>query len=335
MIISGYPMAYQSAFRPARFVLTDVEAPEGLDVEILPATGSEVLGVKRIWGQGEFAVNVAPYVRSLLSPLPLCDKAMGVNTDRKRYAICRVSAAGVTSDVAYLTAGTVDAPTDVILSAAPDRLTIRKGEKDEITVITTGGGVTPSIIFPYGGLEYSDNIYLGNSSTGMHTFVVDEAMVASRFAGTTGLARENMREFIVMLSSGDIQIKRRYVVDATPHRGRRLAWVNRYGAIDYYTFPDTDSRTLSGGRGRILSSAGWSTVATKAEDWTSLTSDYEEGATLEWLAEILSSPRVWIVEGNKSIEVDVADGSVLFDPTLPGNMTLKVRPSAVVVSRKL
>lgn len=328
-------MAYQSAFRPALFVLDEVNAPAGLDVAILPAAGNESLGVKRIRGEGEFAVNVAPYVRAQLSPVPLCDKSMGMFVDQGRCAGCRVEADEITSDVVFLTGGQQDAPMCEILSAAPSTLTIRSGEKDEISVITGGGEVTSLLTFSHEGSEYTCDMFLPISGSGMLTFVVDQTAVALLFAETTGATPTQMGEFGVVLSDGEVDWCRHYIVDTAPHRGKQLAWVNRYGAVDYYTFPDIASRTLSGGRGRILSSAGWNTVATETTEWTLLTSQYEQSETLEWLAEIFSSPRVWMIEGNVATEVDVADGEVSFDPTLPRNMTVKVRPAAVTPSRKL
>jgi hypothetical protein len=339
MNFESYPIAYQSAFRPALFVLADVEAPNGLDVEVLPAASSNVLGVKRIYGTGQFAVNASPYISSLLAPEPLCSESMGLVFGPRRYAGCRVKAAGNTSPVAYLTAGIDNAPVGSILSAAPTTLTIRPCEKDEISVITGGGSVTPTITFFHNGSEYTDDIFLSDFGAGVLTFVVDQAAVAQKFSSRTGLDGQDMREFTVVLrltlQGGQYAyVRRKYIVDTTPHRGHRLAWINRYGAIDYYTFPDTTLRTLSGGRGRIISATGWSAISTETEDWTLLTSDYEQGSTLEWLAEILSSPRVWIIERDVATEIDVADGAVSFDPTLPGNLTVRVRPSAVSISRQ-
>jgi hypothetical protein len=339
MNIKSYPVAYQSAFRPALFVLDEVDAPHGLDVSVLSALGGEALGVKRIYGQGEFAVNIAPYARALLSPQPLCNRSIGLSADHERLAGCRVSTDGLTSDVVYLTAGTCDAPVGSILSAAPDTLIIRTGEKDEISVTTGGGSVKPIISTTHNGTEYSSEIFPIVTSSGMLTFVVDETVIAGQFAAITGLGENDMKEFTVILrlvmSGDEVSLRRHYIVDRTPHRGKRLAWVNRYGAVDYYTFPDTASRTLSGGRGRILSAAGWNAATTETEKWITLTSDYEQDPTLEWLAEILSSPRVWMIEGSVATKVDVADGAVSLDPTRPGNITVKVRPSAVAVSRKL
>jgi hypothetical protein len=339
MIISSYPAAYQSAFRPALFKLLAVDAPEGLDVEVLPATGSEALGVKRIYGGGEFVVNVAPYICPQLSPEPLYGEQMGLVLNQSCYAGCRVRVSGITTPVVFLTGGTHDAPIGAIMSAAPAKLIIRPGEKDEISVISDGGVVKPSVKFTHNGNEYTDDIFLSNYGAGVHTFVVDEAVVAQKFVSQTGLDTDRMREFTVelrltMSGGGYLYLRRHYVVDRTPYGGKRLAWINRYGVVDYYTFPIIDSRTLSGGRGCILSSTGWSAVETEAEEWTLLTSDYEQADTLEWLAELLSSPRVWTIEGDEAIEVDVADGEVSFDPSLPENITVKVRPRATVVSRK-
>lgn len=338
MNVVNYPIAYQSAFRPVPFVLGGVSALSGLDVSILPASGAAALGVKRVYGDGGIAVNVAPYVRSLLSPEPLCGQPMGMIADQRRCAGCRVSAGGYTSDVAYLTAGTEDAPANTILSASPTAMKIRPGEKDEMSVITAGAAVKPFIVFTCGGVEYTVDSMPANSGEGMHSFVVDAAAVAELFAAMTNAGPGEMDGFDVVLRvsapEGDIYLTRRYEFDAAPHNGRRLAWVNRYGAVDYYTFPAAAGQKVSGSKERITTADGVRVVASSAVESLTLVSEYEAAETLGWLGEVLSSPRVWMVEGGGITAVDVADASVGFDHALPGSLAVTVIPVAPVVSRK-
>lgn len=337
MTIESYPVPYQSAFRPAPFVLGGVAAPSGIDVSVLPASGGMPLGVKRFYGTGEIAVNAAPYVRGLLSPKPLCGEAMGMISDQRRFAGCRVSAPGITSAVVYLTAGTENAPVGTILSAAPETLRIRPGEKDEISLITAGSAVKPLVLFAHGGTDHTVDMLAANTGSGMHTFVVDAEAVADRFAAMTGAGPRDLTGFTVMLRvsmpGGDLYLTRRYEVCANRCDGCRLAWVNRFGAVDYYTFPVVAERVLSGSRERIRTAEGWRAVSTAAGGWTTLVSEYEPAETLGWLAEVFSSPSVWMVAGNSATAVDVADASAGFDPLKPGTLVVKVRPMTVTVSR--
>lgn len=339
MNVIEYPAAYQSAFRPALFVLNGVSAAEGIDVSILPASGTQPLGVKRIYGEGEITVNAAPYVRGLLSPEPLCGQSIGVTCDQRRYAGCRISADGYTSPEVFLTGGTEDAVPGRILSAAPSGMKIRPGERDEISVVAAAGAaVKPFIVFTHGGAEYTVDSLQEGSGAGMHTFVVDSGEVVRMFSEKTGAGASEMKGFTAMLrvsdSGGDTYLTRRYTFDTSPHNGRRLAWVNRYGAIDYYTFPATAEQTASGVKERIASASGIRVVAASRGESLTLESDYETAETLCWLAEIFSSPRVWSVGGGGVAEVDVADSAAGFDPMLPGRLAVKISPVTTPVSRK-
>lgn len=340
MNVIEYPKAFQSAFRPALFVLDGVKAAaDGIDVAVLPASDTNPLGVKRIYGEGRIAVNAAPYVRSLLSPQPLCGQPAGIMCDQRRYAGCRVSTAGYTSAAVYLTAGTENAPSGKILSAAPASVKIRPGEKDEFSVVSSGNTVKPFVTLTYGGGEYTVDSLSGTSGAGMHTFVVDSAEIAKLFTAKTGADPALMEGFTVTLkvseSGGETYLTRRYLFDNAQHNGRRLAWVNRYGAIDYYTFPTTARQTETGAKERIATGDGVRVVSTSSGAALTLESDCETAETLCWLAEIYSSPGVWAIEGSKFTEVDAAGSPASFDPRLPGRLMVKISPVEPAVSRKI
>lgn len=336
MKVTDYPKAYQSAFREACFTLGEVSAGGWLDVGIYTPLVAEPLGVKRIYGNGEMAVNVAPYVRALLSPEPLCGAA-GLTKAAGRTAACFISATGCTSATVRLTAGTDDAPSNTILSALPGVSKIRLGERDEISLITGGNSVRPMITFRCGGAEYTDYSFSPLAADGMITFVVDADAIGALFSSMTGADAPEMEGFTVILrvaASPDIYLSRHYEVIQASHTGLRLAWINRYGAVDYFTFPYSQGGQAGGKRECIYASGGYRTIATSSEKSETLMSGQTDAATAEWLSEIFSSPAAWSVSGNVCEKVEVAEGSAEYSPLRPCAVSVTVGPAKKPVSRK-
>ncbi len=338
MNVITYPKPYQSAFREACFVFGGVSAPSGVDISIISAAHGSVLGVKRIYAEGEASVNAAPYVRRLLSPEPLCEKSLGIYTVAARSVACRVSAGGYTSSNVSLSAGSDDAPVNSILSMAPETSKIRFGESDEISVFGDGNKVKPLITFRYDGAEYTDYSIPSHKSVGMLTFVVNADDAGALFTALIGADPSEMTEFTVSLQItvgvSDFYFERRYEVDPNASTGRRLAWINRYGAIDYCTFPYSVGGMVSGSRERIYTSGGYRTVATAAEISETLLSEPCDTDTAKWLAEIFSSPAVWTVDGGKFERVEVTGGSAEYSSARPGAVSVKIGPVMRTFSRK-
>jgi hypothetical protein len=337
MNVVAMPTGYGSAFRPACFVLEGVGAPGGVDIEIRAGGDDRLLGVKRIYSPAGASVNVAPYVRRLLDPAPMCGGAAGIHAGEARAASCYLSAPGFISPEAMLCAGTEDAPANTLLSAAPPVVKIAPGEKDEMGVIS-GGGVVVEVSFRRGEVLYVEP--MGQlDAPGSLAAVIDADAVCRAYASRTGGAEDGLTGFTVRLRlrqtgmEGRL-IERRYTMDRTLRTGRRLAWVNRYGAVDYHTFPAAEEFRSGGGRSRIETPAGYRTVATRAEQSLKLLSEPCDERTAEWLSELFSSPAVWMMRGSNFEKVEVASGEVVCSPLQPTVVSVVVSPAAVNVSRK-
>ncbi len=338
MNVISCPKAYQSAFRDACFVLDGFSTSSGVDVTISSFSQYGGLGVKRVYASGEVSVNAAPYIRRLLAPEPVCGTPLGVYLAVKRAVTCYVSAEGSNSPAVYLTGGSEDAPVDTIASASPGVLKIRMGETDELSVVTSGGRIKPLIKFRHEGVEYTDRSQIYSASTEMQAVVVNADDIGRLFTANTGAPVSEMTEFTISLEirvgSSDIYVDRRYEIDRNTGRGRRLAWVNRYGAIDYYTFPYVAGGRVSGSRGRIYTPDGYRTVATSAETAETLLSEPCDAACAGWLSEIFSSPAVWTVDGTHFEKVEVAAGSAEYPSAHPATVAVTVSPAEKPFSRK-
>jgi hypothetical protein len=338
MITVALPPRYGSAFRPACFILDEIQAPEGVDIEIRGAT-DELLGVKRIYSSSEeVSLNVTPYVRRLLAPVPMCESAAGIYVGGARTASCFLSAEGFVSEAVALCGGSEDAPVNTLLSAAPDRVKIAPGERDEMGIIS-GDRVYCDISFSKGDVSFTHQMGERNAA-GMLAAVIDTDAVCSAYASVTGGAESELREFTVRLRLDETGfqnkiVERTYTIERNASAGHRLAWVNRYGAVDYYTFPVCEEFRSEGSRTRIETPAGYRTVATTARQSLKLLSDPCDTPTAEWLSGLFSSPAVWMVRGSEFEKVEVATGKVVATPLQPTVIEVSVSPATVNVSRKL
>ncbi len=339
MRIPRFPAAYQSMFRPACFTLEDMQAAGGVDVAIHAAQTIEPLGVKRLYSATSAVVNVSPYVRRLWKPEPMVDLGAGIHPAPGRHVVCWIECGTMTSRSVVLCGGTVDADWNWLLSAAPASVRIAPGERDEMSILSEDW-VSPVVTFRRGNVTYTDNSMGQRSAEGMMTAVVDVDAVARRFSAMTGAPSAELDEFTVRLKieqAGFVNrlVERHYVVDRAERPSRRLAWVNRFGAIDYHTFPLAAEFRSRGGRTRVETSGGRRTAATSAVQSLKLTSEPCGAADAEWLSEIFSSPAVWMVEGASFSEVEVEAGEVVCSPLQPTVVEVVVSPVEAGFSRKL
>ncbi len=326
-------------FRPACYTLEDMQAAGGVDVAIHAAQKVEPLGTKRLYSATKAVVNVAPYVRTLWKPAPLVNLGAGIHPAPGRHVVCWIECGTVTSRSVVLCGGSVDADWNTTLSASPSSVKIAPGERDEISVLSEDW-VSPVVTFRRGNVTYTDTSMGQRSAEGMLTVVVDVDAVARRFATMTGARSTDLTDFSVRLKieqAGFVNrlVERHYTVDRAVRPSRRLAWVNRYGAIDYHTFPLAAEFRSGGDRTRVETSGGPRTVATNAVQSLKLLSDPCNEADAEWLSEIFSSPAVWIVDGASFSEVEVAGGEVVCSPLQPTLVEIVVSPVEGAFSRKL
>jgi hypothetical protein len=339
MEITRYPLPYQSMFRPACFTLEDMRAAGGIDIEISSVGMYGPLGVKRLYSATSATVNVAPYARRLFAPEPLCSSAAGIYSPAGRHAAVFISGGGIASPSAVLCGGTRDAEWNRLMSASPSRVAIAPGECDELSVISNDW-VSPVVTFRRGATTYTDNSMGRGGSQGVMTAVVDAGAVIQRYRTLTGGTAAELTGFTVRMrldqtGFADRVLERHYTIDRTPRTGQRLAWVNSYGAIDYYTFPAAAEFRSAGSRNRIGTSAGFRTVSTSAFRSLKLLSEPVDAAGAEWLSELFSSPAVWMVSGADFEKVEVAAGGVAVSPLEPTVVEVVVSPGVEAFSRKL
>ncbi len=358
MYVISTPAPYGSIFRSPVFRFGDATSASGIDFSVNVSGVSNTVNTKRLYPSGTASVNAAPYLRGQLRIEPLTAYSMNIGFVNSRIARCRVTADGIASPQVPLTGGTEDATPFKVLSAAPEKSVLRPGECDEIAFITGAGYVVkPFVSMRYGNALSTYSGLMPVTGDGVIAMPVVMSEVDKLFTQTTGKAAENLVEFTVSLritpsgGGSDLYLQRFYKVDRNSVGGVRLAWVNRYGSVDYHTFPESRGVVFEGNRTRIQTPDGPRTVATAAKCTETFASGPCDPATAEWLAEIFSSPAVWKVSegvsggsggsgssGNGALNtferIEIAGGKVECPPEKPSKIVVQIAPETSTPSRK-
>ena len=82
VMFSGVPDNYDSVFGPLVYTLTGIASGETVDAEVFTVGAETPVGVKRIAGGDAALVNIACYMRRLLTPVPLRGPCAGFRSTR-------------------------------------------------------------------------------------------------------------------------------------------------------------------------------------------------------------------------------------------------------------
>lgn len=91
--------------------------------------------------------------------------------------------------------------------------------------------------------------------------------------------------------------------------GVRLAWVNRYGAIDSYDFEVVAEESLELEKTSIYTETGYFTTDVAADEYTTVTTRALPSAELKAMTDLLVSDHVFMIGENGISEVDVVSDS--------------------------
>lgn len=109
--------------------------------------------------------------------------------------------------------------------------------------------------------------------------------------------------------------------------GVRLAWINRYGAIDQYNFEVIAEETTELEKTKIYTEDGYLTTELSADDYTTVTTRALPNALLRAMTDILVSDHVFLLENEKAEEVDVvSDGATTLNYGALSTLSVRFRP---------
>lgn len=120
-------------------------------------------------------------------------------------------------------------------------------------------------------------------------------------------------------------IRKRFAVTEKQQDRVRMCWLNRYGTVDYYTFSPVQRRTVSAVKNRITTGRGTRTAHVESEYTATVQSPFLPASHVGELSGIVTSPRVWLVNGLEATEVDIISGSVDIDSEGPQKLEITYR----------
>ena len=306
--LTAKPEKFSSVYRPVIYTLTKT-GTEKETVQILD--GSAVLGMKQFVTAGGIAVNVSEYYRNLIETAPVIDDSLSFVHAVKRTVTARID---VTADSSVLlTSGITDLALSTLLSNAPGPRILRPGEWDELSYLVDEQVLAGTIIVTMkNGQEIT--MQMPNSSIdGVAVLVVHYDSIAEavqlKGADPAGMAGIKIKPTLGCYDLPEVDYR---IVRSGC--GVRIAWWNRRGGIDYYTFRSDLDKSYTTERTKIKTAEGWRTVSSEVEDERNISSGGLPGFMLEWLGEIVSAPKVWLIDGDQAIPIDItSDVITTFD----------------------
>lgn len=326
MRIAKYPENYTGAFQEVIFTIDQVDPEHITQVEIYDMDDN-LLGTKRFSAGDKQTVNIGKYIADKIIVEPIYKQNSGFYKTLSRYGQAYIIVEAIAidkesgketivqnlqSEMVKITAGTVSSKPGQMLSKHWSKTEIYPGEYDEIPFIA-GSEKTSAII----------NI---NSEEGTKTITYENNAVVN---GQTGIFLININhlyntagiknndevyniEVEIKTKAGTIAKREYDVKDENPNTVR-CAWMNEYGAIDYYTFCRTQSEKIKCNKKRVYGENGYTISNSIAETTIRATSDAVTKDTYDWLSNIIASPKAWRVENDKMIPIDITNDQTEYD----------------------
>ena len=307
MKFTSIPESFMSFREPLLYAFDTQTEAHDVEVKIKNAKTDQVLGRKLLYGVVTGEVDIAPYLRQALSvelpdgveecgwvelgqQIDVVVEVAGEASPQRQFIAAKVAPQQswqlLTSQIGHRTMACDEF--DIIGYFAQPEVAV------EVVVESQGKG-TERLAFdvPSGG-QYAVVVTAKGMGEG-----VDELKVTIRVDG------EEQAQFT-------------YAIKPNLKGARRLAWLNEHLSTELYTFPLRKGVLIKAVRRHMESVWGREAAALESENELKLISAYEPKAQIEALGRILSSPKLWLVEGGKPQSVNLLTDRVM--PTPCGEM---------------
>lgn len=308
MNIQSETKPYASVFADACFTISGIDTPQ-CDVDILRYDTGRKLGTKRFRGIESCTVNVAPYMRPQFDIRPMNDFFTGVHPSGRAVS-CAIMCEEIMSEHVILTAASTELSVKKLLSDITSPRTIGRGEWDELSFIAPFALIEMNITMS-GALADASVTFSGEQlGEDMITAVVCTDDIAEMFAEQTGKQPEELECFTVEITADYTHVATVHYLVEDSDKGMRLGWVNRYGCMDYFSFPIICSRSLSVEKSRILTEKGTRTIGISQRESSVISSGYRPSDDIRAIAAILASPSVWQTDCGMLSRMEITTATV-------------------------
>lgn len=301
MDIISTPEKFSPAYGDIIYNLASNNSSQAGIVDIMDYATQLKIGEKRLKGSRDYQVNLAAYVRSRVNINPLPLKEIGITTPGGRLIFSCIRSGNNTSWAPH-TGGSVFHREHGTMSDAPAQRTICKGQQEEISIVAPGN-ILAKISFRKPDGKIKQWLNYAHSATverlvvmALNTAYMDDVLKLS------GDSLDNYEGIILNIYIEEVlRMSIEYKIEPYSCNTMRICWLNKYGAIDYFNFRNLRQEAVEIKKNRNFAFQGFQ----DSNRTITVTTPPGDREKMEWLGEIISSPKVWMAVGEKFIRVEV------------------------------
>lgn len=297
MIFKTLPQNGASWLAPLLYNLEFDLLQERVEVEIYDKLSSAKLGRVILHNVTTAEIDIAPYIRSyrLNRPLDKQTKIISRSADACRIVL-RVK--GEESESRLFFRSAICGISHKILSRITSNGTVAMGEVIRLTVMAEQS-VNLVVIRPSeGGIE-------------PYSYLTDG--IPCEVAIPINVAAEGEYIQVRITCDGEYLGLYRYRVVERDSSAVRLAWVNPSGGMECYTFPQSVKRSLAVKSEDVEGECGWYRRVTASCVVRRLRMIGATQDEVDWVLEVLLSPKVYRCDGWESISVQLLTDTLTYD----------------------
>ena len=259
---------------------TESVEPQSFEVEIIDAMTEEVIATQQLNKVLNVEINIAPYISTFgeYAPTHTSHSALyEAPTAAYRIRIGNVESEDVVVSINAVSCEVLPA----IITSQPLLRRISYGECDELLIMAEYGDVVEATISADNGEMLTLESHITTAPLRL-------------CISTEDFGKDIQTMDIRLTCNGEEFGQLHYDVVVARKGAVRLAWLSESGAIERYTFPISHTSKREVEKSYIRTCNGPQAISGKTAVELSVASRYEPSATVEALAEIVSSPKVWI-----------------------------------------
>ena len=305
MIISKTPIAYQGAYPEVIYQLEGADPDTVVEVEILDTSGINPIGRKRVSGYDMYELNVATYIQRQFDVTPIVKDSCGIYQVSGRVVNAGIRCGELVSSIVPITSGIVGASVGSVLTDKPNGTKMVAGDVEEIAFIAPGEHVSGQIKL-VGNDMYVFDLDPMDCGSGMYVAIVSTPDIENRLktAGKGPISTFHTLQLTLQMGADNVWTHSWQLVNKL-RQGVRVCWMNRFGAVDGFTFDRIGTESVSVEKQRIYSGIGYEVTESLAETEIVLTAESGTTAYMKWMGGLIASPRVWIQGDDGYVPVDV------------------------------
>ena len=278
---------------------TECEEPTDIEVKIIEMATGEVVATKLLRNTVATTINIAPYVEILTEYAPSTHRQTTfTEAPTASYKICvgDIESEEVVVSVNRCKIGS--APT--IVASLPTTRHIARGENDEVLIRAECGKSIRAEI-------------AANTGESLHLEFQTASGMAILTLSTDDFETAISSLDIALYCDGEMFGSLHYAVKPYLKTATRLAWLSDSGAIERYSFPSSYKAKRYAKKRVISTIDGVEASQSHAKQFISLCSRIEPRATVEAVAQLASSPKVWVEQDDRWQLVEVVTPEIEYN----------------------